>query len=123
MPLSGLSLYRAPSWGSEPISILVYGWRGAVVSTFVGAFSASLPAYITMIESAMCEVSPRSWVTKIMLVTRPLSRSPVRAPTTACWLETSRAEVTSSAIRTDGSSSVEITMTARCFMPPDSSIG
>lgn len=101
----------------------MYGWRGPVVSAFVGAFSASLPAYITMIESAMCEVSPRSWVTKIMLVTRPLSRSPVSAPTTACWLETSSAEVTSSAMSTDGSSSVEITMTARCFMPPDSSIG
>lgn len=123
MPFSGLSAYRAPTSGSEPSRSLVYGWRGSVVRTFAGAFSAIFPAYITMMESAMCEVSPRSWVTKIMLVTRPLSRSPVSAPTTARWVETSRAEVTSSAMRTAGSSRVEITMTVRCFIPPDSSMG
>jgi len=38
----------------------------------------------------------------------------------AFWLDTSRAEVGSSAISSFGLSRVETTVTMRCFMPPDS---
>ena len=64
-----------------------------------------------------------SWVITIMLRTNLWSRNDWSAWATAFWLDTSSALVISSAIRSDGSSSVESTMTIRCFMPPDSSIG
>ena len=42
---------------------------------------------------------------------------------TAFCVETSRAEVISSATSSEGSRIVESTITVRCFMPPESSIG
>jgi len=42
---------------------------------------------------------------------------------TARCVETSRAEVTSSAMSSEGLSNVEMTITTRCFIPPESSIG
>jgi hypothetical protein len=38
-------------------------------------------------------------------------------------VDTSSAEVTSSAISSDGLSNVDSTITIRCFIPPESSIG
>ncbi len=64
-----------------------------------------------------------SWVTTIVLLTKPRSRNSTSVSATAFWVETSSAEVISSAIRSEGSSSVEITITTRCFIPPESSIG
>ena len=55
--------------------------------------------------------------------TNSLSRRPTSASATAFWVETSSAEVISSAMSSDGSSSVERIITTRCFMPPESSIG
>ena len=59
----------------------------------------------------------------IVLFTKERSRNSTSISATARWVETSSAEVISSAIRSDGSSSVESTITTRCFMPPESSIG
>src|SRR5690606_24928066 len=123
MPDSRRSVYRTPTSGSELISAWAYGWRGLLTIAEALAFSTSLPAYMTMIVSAMWYVSEMSWVTKIMLLTKPRSRNPASAFATAFWVDTSSAEVTSSAMSSDGLSSVEITITVRCFMPPDSSIG
>ena len=123
MPVSRSSAYLTPTSGSEEISSWVYGCRGELTSTSVGAFSASFPAYITMIVSAIWYTSEMSCVITIRLSTNPLSRKPTSASATARWVDTSSAEVISSAISSDGLSSVASTMTARCFIPPDSSIG
>ena len=101
----------------------MYGWRGALTITSVAAFSASFPAYITMIVSAIWYTSEMSWVTTIMLVTNSRSRNSTSVCATARWVETSSAEVTSSAMSSDGLSNVDSTITIRCFIPPDSSIG
>ncbi len=58
-----------------------------------------------------------------MLSTKARSRNSTSVWATAFWLDTSRAEVISSAMSSDGLRSVEMTITMRCFMPPDSSIG
>ncbi len=58
-----------------------------------------------------------------MLETNLRSRNSTSVRATAFWLVTSSAEVISSAMSSDGSSRVEMTMTIRCFIPPDSSIG
>ena len=44
---------RAPASGSEPISMRVYGWRGSLTIALAGPCSTSLPAYMTMILSAI----------------------------------------------------------------------
>ena len=64
-----------------------------------------------------------SCVITIMLFTKPWSRKLTSVSATALCVETSRADVISSAISSDGFSRVEMTMTMRCFMPPESSIG
>ena len=64
-----------------------------------------------------------SWVMTIMLLTKPRSRNSTSVSATAFWLETSSADVISSAISSDGFSRVEMTITIRCFIPPESSIG
>ena len=89
----------------------------------MGAFSASLPAYMTMMVSAIWYTSDRSWVMMMVLLTKSRSRKSTRASATAFWVETSSAEVTSSATSSEGLSRVEITITMRCFIPPESSIG
>ena len=91
--------------------------------TSVAAFSASFPAYITVIVSAISDRIDRSWVITIMLRTSLRSRNSTRVSATAFWVDTSSAEVISSAISNDGFNRVEMTMTMRCFMPPESSMG
>ena len=59
----------------------------------------------------------------IRLFTKPRSRKPTSVSPTAFCVETSSADVISSAMSTDGFISVEMTITVRCFIPPDSSIG
>ncbi len=59
----------------------------------------------------------------MMLLTKPWSRNSTSVRATDFWVDTSSAEVISSAMSSDGSSSVEITSTTRCFMPPESSMG
>ena len=44
---------RTPTSGSEPISSRVYGCRGDLTIVSAGAFSASWPAYMIMIVSAI----------------------------------------------------------------------
>ena len=87
------------------------------------AFSARRPAYITRIVSAIWYSTDMSCVTTTTDRTNSRSRNSTSVRATACWLVTSSAEVTSSPISSDGSSSVDSTSTTRCFMPPDSSIG
>ena len=101
----------------------MYGWLGAFTTVSAGAFSASLPAYITSIVSAIWYRTERSCVITIMLLTKPRSRNSTSSSETARCVETSRAEVTSSAISSDGSRIDESTITTRCFIPPESSIG
>ncbi len=64
-----------------------------------------------------------SCVITITLLTKSRSRNSTSISATAFCVETSSAEVISSAIRSDGLRSVEMTITVRCFMPPESSIG
>ena len=64
-----------------------------------------------------------SCVITIMLLTNSRSRNSTSVSETARWVETSSAEVISSAISSEGLSSVESTITERCFIPPESSIG
>ncbi len=91
MPVSRRCAYRTPTSGSDEISSWVYGCRGALTTTSAGAFSASFPAYITMMVSAIWYTSEMSWVTTIMLVTKPRSRNSTSVSATARWVETSSA--------------------------------
>ena len=59
----------------------------------------------------------------IMLFTNPRFRNSTSVWATARCVVTSSAEVISSAMSSEGLRSVEMTMTTRCFIPPDSSIG
>ena len=47
------SSYRTPTSGSDEIRSCVYGWSGAWMIVSAGAFSASFPAYMTRIVSAI----------------------------------------------------------------------
>ena len=85
------------------------------------AFSASRPAYITRMLSAIWARIDRSWVIAITLLTNPRSLNSISISPTARWVETSRAEVTSSAMSSDGFSRVERMIVTRWRMPPDSS--
>jgi len=51
--------------------------------------------------------------------TKSRSRNSSSISPTARWVETSRAEVISSAMSNDGLSSVEMIITTRCFIPPE----
>jgi len=53
MPARRWSANRTPTSGSDEMSSRVYGWRGRSIRTSVGAFSASFPAYMTVIVSAI----------------------------------------------------------------------
>ena len=78
---------------------------------------------MTMIVSAIWYRIARSWVITIVLFTNPRSLNSTSISETAFCVETSSAEVSSSATRSEGSRSVESTITTRCFIPPESSIG
>ena len=54
-------------------------------------------------------------------LTNPRSRNSRSISPTARWVDTSSAEVTSSAISSDGLSSVDMMIVTRCRMPPESS--
>src|SRR5581483_8496057 len=123
IPASRRSEKRTPTSGSDPMSILVYGWSGSSTIADVAAFSASLPAYMMRIVSAICARIERSCVMTTAERTKPRSRNSTSISATAFCVETSSADVISSATRTAGSSRVERTSTTRCFMPPESSIG
>src|SRR5690606_24693914 len=62
LPLSCCSSYRSPTCGSAPMSIFVYGCRGASMIVRAGAFSARWPAYMTRIVSATWKRTEMSWV-------------------------------------------------------------
>ena len=53
MPESCFSAYRTPTSGSDETSRRVYGCRGFETISSAGAFSASFPAYMTRIVSAI----------------------------------------------------------------------
>ena len=102
MPLRRLSSNRAPASGSEPISMRVYGCRGSWTIALAAPFSTSLPAYMTMIVSAIWYRIARSWVITIVLFTNPRSLNSTSISETAFCVETSSAEVSSSAIEQRG---------------------
>ena len=56
--------------GVDLSSASVYGMAMLLKSTLVGARSTTLPAYITMISSVRVATTPRSWVTRIMAMSR-----------------------------------------------------
>ena len=81
------------------------------------------PAYMIASRSETVRSTGMSWVmntTPDMIRWSSISRS---MSISAFWLDTSSADVGSSAISSRGFSSVEITVTTRCFMPPDSWCG
>ena len=123
MPTSRFLSYRTPTSGSDEIKSFVYGCRGDSTIVSADAFSARWPAYMTRIVSATCDRIEMSCVITIMLLTKPCVRNSPSIPATAFCVDTSSAEVISSAISSDGFRSVEMTITVRCFMPPESSIG
>ena len=84
--------------------------------------STGLPAYITMIRSAIPATTPRSWVIRISeaCVCSFAARS---ASSTWAWMVTSSAVVGSSAIITSGSLAMAMAITTRCRMPPENSCG
>ena len=93
------------------------------MTTSAFAFSASLPAYMMRIVSATWARIDRSCVITIVVFTKSRSRNSSSISPTARWVETSRAEVISSAMSNDGLRRVEMIITTRCFIPPESSIG
>ncbi len=81
------------------------------------------PAYMTAMRSAMERSTGRSWVTKMMPPISPRASSSRSNSISTRWVDTSSAEVGSSAISSAGLSSVDSTVTTRCFMPPESWCG
>src|ERR1035437_8764019 len=74
MPESRLSAKRTPTSGSDETRSRVYGWRGDETICSAGAFSASLPAYMTRIVSAIrCRIA-RSWGITMRLVKNARAR-------------------------------------------------
>ena len=76
---------------------------------------------MTMMSSVTLYSSGSSWVMKIIAWMKPLSIMSRSILMTIFWLVTSSAEEGSSAISTLGFRIVEMAMTTRCFMPPESS--
>jgi hypothetical protein len=121
MPVSVTWSCRTPTSGREAISAWVYGCSGPFTIASVLARSARRPAYMIAMESAIWARIDRSWVIVMTDLTYPRSRNSSSISPTARWVDTSRAEVTSSAISSDGLSSVDMTIVTRCRMPPESS--
>src|SRR6516162_8685560 len=119
MPVSVVWSCRTPTSGSDAISALVYGCSGSFTIVSVLAFSASRPAYMIAMVSAICARMLRSCVIVMALLMNSRSRNSSSISPTARWVETSSAEVTSSAMSSDGFSSVEMMIVTRCRMPPD----
>ena len=93
------------------------GWWASV-----GAFSASRPAYMTMTLSAIWYTSDRSWVMKMVLFD-VAAVAEVDQRLGHRLLGGHVQGQTSSAISSEGFSRVESTITMRCRIPPESSIG
>ena len=110
------------SLGMLRISDFVYGIFMSANSSRVGAFSTSLPPYITAISSVWPATTPRSWVTRITDMLRSLRCSPISSRIWACTV-TSRAVVGSSANSRVGPQASAMAIITRWRMPPDSSWG
>ena len=89
----------------------------------VGPGSTILPWYMTAMWLATVRSTGRSWVTK-------MTPAMIRLSSISCSISirifcevTSSAEVGSSATSSRGFSSVQMIVTVRCFMPPDSWCG
>ena len=79
--------------------------------------SAILPAYMTMIRSAIWAMTPMSWVMKINPA--PFCRTRLESSVRICaWMVTSRLVVGSSAISSLGSQASAMAIMQRCCMPP-----
>ena len=96
--------------------------RGASKSAAVGACSTTWPAYITAMSSAWPAATPRSWVTRIMVMRCSRCSRRSRSRISACTV-TSSAVVGSSAISSSGSQAIAIAITTRWRIPPESSCG
>ncbi len=84
--------------------------------------STGLPAYITMMSSAMPATTPRSWV--IITTAAPVSSCAVCSTSRTCaWMVTSSAVVGSSAISTRGLLAIAMAIMTRWRMPPENSCG
>ncbi|MNI66259.1 hypothetical protein D3C73_1218120 [compost metagenome] len=84
--------------------------------------STGLPAYMTMMSSAMPATTPRSCV--IITTAAPVSSCAVcRTSSTCAWMVTSNAVVGSSAISTRGSLAIAMAIITRCRIPPENSCG
>ena len=112
----------APSDGRLSISIRVYGCRGAVMMSRIGATSTSRPAYMMPRRSTNCAIRPMSWPIRITAAPSSACTRPSVSITCRCTT-TSSALVGSSAMITFGRRQIAMAMQARCFMPPDSSCG
>src|SRR5215472_7137502 len=84
-----------------------------------GPSSMTLPRYITTTWCAICAMTPRSWVIKMIAVSYLRCSSRNRARICACVV-TSIAVVGSSAISRRGLQQSAIAIIARCRTPPDS---
>ena len=94
-------------------------WRTA---RSVGAFSTSLPPYITAISSVWPATTPRSWVTRTSDMLRSRRCSSSRSRICACTV-TSSAVVGSSANSSVGPHAMAMAIITRWRMPPDISCG
>ena len=120
----GLRLFWPGSADSiEPMSAREYGWRPSKITCWVVPYSTNSPAYMTAIELATCRRSGSSCVMKSMLEMISCSRRSKSSLITDFCVETSSAEVGSSATTTFGFRSVEMPITQRCLVPAGSSTG
>ena len=90
--------------------------------TLVGARSTTLPAYITMISSVRVATTPRSWVTRIIAMSRSCWSWPRRSRICACTV-TSSPVVGSSAMSRRGAQASAMAIMTRWRMPPESWAG
>ena len=108
--------------GSERSSEIVYGWRGSVSSVRASASSTICPPYMTAIRSHISAITPRSWLTRIMLIPESRCSSSSRLRIWS-WMITSSAVVGSSASRIRGLDAIAAAISTRCRMPPLNSCG
>ena len=100
----------------------MYGWSGRELSSRDGASSTIRPRYITAIRSLMWRTTDRSWaMNRYVSPSRSWSRS--SRLMTCAWIETSSAEIGSSATIRSGSSASARATPMRCRWPPENSCG
>ena len=112
----------AASRGMLPRSSCVYGWLGCVRASSALPTSTIWPAYTTAMRSQMSLASAMSCVMKMKEMPRSRLRSLSRFIICA-WMLTSSADVGSSSTTRAGSSTSDMAIMTRCFMPPLSSWG